>query len=75
MTRTLKLITCAAIAMLVASCTPREDEAIDTALIDTAGAMTTTPGATAAPAPTDTPRSPARNGPQQRSRRTGTSVY
>jgi hypothetical protein len=58
MARTLKLTTCAVTAMLLAVCAPREDELADTALVDTgAAAITpTTPGATVAPAPTDTPR-------------------
>jgi hypothetical protein len=55
MARTLKLTTCAAIAMLFASCAPAEDEAADTAMPDT-GAAAITPGATVTP--TDTPTAP-----------------
>ena len=61
MARMLKLTTCAAIAMLFASCAPAEDEAADTAMPDT-GAAAITPGTAGstvgAPSPTDTPRAP-----------------
>lgn len=58
MARTLKLTTCAATAMLLAVCAPREEELTDTALIDTGAAAITpgTPGATVTPS--DTPRAP-----------------
>ena len=62
MARTLKLTTCAATAMLLAVCAPREDEAADTAMPDT-GMAATTPGATVTPSDTPTAPGPGITGP------------